>query len=264
MAHIITIANYKGGVAKTETSKALGMILAQKGYKVLMIDSDPQCNLTKQLHADENEGFMKILLTGNALDEGIIQHLEAVDFIASSSALNTLRQDDLKYGITTLRAALTAPEISDAYDFIVIDTPPAYSDSSLNSLNAADTVVAPATPDLDSINGTINLKLMILSLNKTHPNRRIKLGGILLTMLDKRRVNARNMIEIANKAAAQIRTKVYGATIQPAEIVKMCKFNQEILVSRYPNRPVTLDYMQFANELLADILPDPSGGDPDE
>ena len=206
MCKVIAIANQKGGVGKTTTAVNLGIGLARKGKKVLLIDADPQRSMTVSLgydHPDELEvtlatAMLKILNDGNdceiSVDEGILHHAEGVDLMPANLELSALevylvnaiaRESILKLYVNAVRAN---------YDYIIIDCMPSLGMMTINALTAADSVLIPVQTAYLPVNG---LQQLISTINKVKRqlNRKLKIEGIVMTMVDFRKVYARDIFE---------------------------------------------------------------------
>lgn len=160
---VITVGNFKGGVSKTTTAANLAMGLSLKGYKCLLIDFDPQANLTAMMgiqpefEVAEDETFLPLTTDDDAkLRHSIRQtYWPGVDIVCSSVALNEaefflpVRQassQDFRFW-SVLSDALDKEGIKQEYDYIIVDTPPAMSYLTLNAFWAADGLLVPLPPE---------------------------------------------------------------------------------------------------------------------
>lgn len=126
---IITITNQKGGVGKTTTAQCLGVGLAQRQKRVLLIDSDPQCNLSYTFNALKNRFNLYNVLKNECAIQDAIVHTEYVDILPGTKELNNAdneftREPYISIGLQTLLKN-QIEQIKDQYDYIIIDTPPA-------------------------------------------------------------------------------------------------------------------------------------------
>ena len=186
---VVSIANHKGGVAKSQTVIELSYYLASQGNKVLVIDTDPQANASDiLLRGAEPEGrrIAEILIANKGIESSDIQtrrfdNNASVDFICSG--IDAVR---LEARITaTIKEFVFADALAtvkDKYDFVVIDTPPSSELLSLSALIASDCVLVPVTPDKPSIDGVHSIIRMtdtICTTPRLNPNLWVK--GILVT-----------------------------------------------------------------------------------
>ena len=212
MSNTIAITNQKGGVGKTTTTLNLGVGLARKGQRVLLIDADPQGSLTVSMgicDPDELDVSLATVLQATVdgiplpTGAGIIHHAEGVDLLPANIDLsafevglfNTMSRDHV------LRSYIQA--LRHRYDTILIDCMP-----SLGML-AADSVIVPCQPNYLSTKG---LTLMMQSISKVRRiNRNLKMDGILLTMVDSRTNNAKTIIQSLRQSGSSLR--VFDAEI---------------------------------------------------
>lgn len=152
MSKVIIIANQKGGVAKTTTALNLGVGLAGKGKRVLLIDNDPQGSLTEALGYQEPDRLettlaqvMEWVLNEEDfdLDEGVLHHQEGIDLMPANIELSGVETSLV--GIMSSETVLKEyiEMIADRYDYIIVDCSPNLGQLTLNALVAADEVIVP-------------------------------------------------------------------------------------------------------------------------
>ena len=190
---VIAIANQKGGVGKTTTTFNLGVALAQEGKKVLLIDADPQGNLTTYMGWTEDEipvTLNEVLLNTLSdkktdFEKCIKHHNENLDLIPSDIQLSSIEMTlvgtmSREY---TLRHSIQS--IKDQYDYILIDTQPSLGMLPINALACADKVIIPVQPQYLAAKGMTQLLSTIIKIRQQiNPN--LKIDGIVLTIVDKR------------------------------------------------------------------------------
>lgn len=247
MGKIISVNNQKGGVAKSTTVQALGQGLSAKGYKVLLIDLDPQCNLSFSIGGDKSEETMYEVLSGDTEIKKAIITKGDLDLIPGNLLLSSA---DLEFTRTgkeyLLKESLTS--VKDNYNFIIIDTPPALGILSINSLTACDKLIIPISADIYSLQGIGQLSETIESVRK-YVNSAIKIEGILLTRHNPRTILSRQIKENAMEVADILNTKLFKSTIRESVAIKEAQAQQTNLFEYATNNAV-LDYKDFVEEIL--------------
>ena len=168
---IVTIANQKGGVCKTSTALSLASGLAARGYKILLVDTDPQGSLSFAAHTEPGPMITSVIAGKTSALEAIQKTPEGVYIIPSDETvtdfLKSKDQDLLKNALDPVRKY---------FHVIIIDTPPTLSGITQNAIKAADRIIIPATPSVMALQGIRQLYRQITKINKT-----VKISGILLT-----------------------------------------------------------------------------------
>lgn len=190
MSKIIAIANQKGGVGKTTTSINLSACLAEKGKKVLVIDSDPQGNTSSGLGIDKNDlqyTFYDLLLN-NATFQQVKVELEYFDKLhilpsnieLSGAEIELVGKENREYLLKNI-----LDFIIDEYDYILIDCPPSLNILTINALTAANTILVPLQCEYYALEGLSQL-LYTINLVKQKLNPYLAIEGIVFTMYDAR------------------------------------------------------------------------------
>ena len=193
---ILVFANQKGGVAKTTTTLNLGVAFSEMGYRILLVDLDPQGNLTMSqgLNPDSIERSMFDVLVHRVPLSDII-HKREVDVAVSSIDLAgaELALAAMMGRERALEKALV--EVRDKYDIILVDTPPSLGLLTINAFVAATGVIVPVQCEYLSLRGLVQLE-NTLAMVRENLNPRVAVEGIVATMFDGRTLHAREAIEI--------------------------------------------------------------------
>ncbi len=196
LAQVIVFANQKGGVAKTTTTLNLAVAFKERGFRVLVVDLDPQGNLTMSqgLNPDTIERSMYDVLVHRIPIEDIVVERE-VDLAVSSIDLAGAELA-LSSQIGRERALQKAlASVLDRYDYILIDTPPSLGLLTINAFTAADGVIVPVQCEYLSLRGLVQLE-NTLAMVRENLNPDVEIIGILATMFDRRTTHAREAVEI--------------------------------------------------------------------
>ena len=196
MQRVIVFANQKGGVAKTTTTLNLAVAFKEQGFRVLVIDLDPQGNLTMSqgMNPDSIERSMFDVLVHRLPISEIIHPAEidvavsSIDLAGAELALSSMigRERALEKSLL---------EVRDKYDFIMIDTPPSLGLLTINAFVAATGVIVPVQCEYLSLRGLVQLE-NTLAMVRENLNPDVKIEGILPTMFDRRTLHSREAVEI--------------------------------------------------------------------
>jgi chromosome partitioning protein len=247
MADIIAFANQKGGVAKTTTTLNLGVALSELGHRVLLIDLDPQGNLTMSqgMNPDAIERSMFDVLVHRVPISDVIHTVE-VDIAVSSIDLAgaELSLSSMIGRERALDKALV--EVRDRYDYILIDTPPSLGLLTINAFVAAHGVIVPVQCEYLSLRGLVQLE-NTLAMVRENLNPNVRVQGIVPTMYDGRTLHAREAIEILEEH--------FGDLVFDTRIRKTVRYAEAPVkgssVLRYdPTGPAAQAYRDLAKEVL--------------
>jgi chromosome partitioning protein len=247
MAKVIAFANQKGGVAKTTTTLNLGVALRELGHRVLLVDLDPQGNLTMSqgMNPDAIERSMFDVLVHRVPISDVIQRVEvdvavsSIDLAGAELALSALIGRE-----RALDKALV--EVRDQYDFVLLDTPPSLGLLTINAFVAADGVIVPVQCEYLSLRGLVQLE-NTLAMVRENLNPRVRVEGIVPTMYDGRTLHAREAIEILEEH--------FGDLVYETRIRKTVRYAEAPVkgssVLRYePSGPAAQAYRDLAKEVL--------------
>lgn len=251
---VISIANIKGGVGKSTVSATLAAGLCLKGYQVLMIDSDPQSNLTMSFlaeQADEIPSLYHVYSDGRAIDEVRISVREGLDLVAGDLGLCNADMLFVKVGrIKMLQKALR--NLKGDYDFVIIDCPPNLGVLSLNAFIASTHIIVPMHVDSFSLKGARILKQVLDDVSDELESQ-IPVAGVLISKYNSRTKVSKLLEKSVNDAAELLGTTVFQSRIRQAVAVNECQIARSSLFEYAPKATVTEDYRRFIDEFLERI-----------
>lgn len=241
--HIITIANSKGGVAKTTTAAAILQAGAAKGLKCLAIDTDPQTNLTFTLRGNTNAKGCFDLLEGEPARQTIQQTAQGVYLIAGSRNLATVQTT--KGSATRLQKALQP--IRSIFDLIVIDTPPTAGELLYNALQASTGLIVPLQANILGLQGLYLLADTVKQFARSNPA--LKITGFVLTQYDGRSTLARTMKATITAKAAELGIP-YLAEIRTGIAIQEAMSLQQSMFEYAPKAKPVKDYEALYNKIM--------------
>lgn len=249
MAIIITVSNQKGGVGKTTTSAALATGISSRGMRVLGIDLDPQGNLgfCLGLGSSDMPTVLDALKGKIPIEEAIVQ-TEYCDILSSDI---TLSSNGLEKGNSGRKEYLIhdmLEPVMDKYDYIVIDTPPALNLLTVNAYVVSDFLIIPMASDILSLVGLSQLKETIESVQE-NLNPELNVLGILLTRFNKRTLLSRDVLEMAQQLAKQMKTTVFNTKIRSGVAIAEAPAHGESIFDYNPRSSAVKDYQELIDEI---------------
>ena len=249
----IALSNQKGGVGKTTTSLCIAQELRNRGFNVLFIDTDAQCNSTKFYEAQTLEQATVLdIFCGDKLAVNCIQHTPKGDIIASdkllSDAENMVKVDERRF--THLKRSLKS--VDKHYDFAIIDTPPAIGVALKNVLAATDYVIIPVEESGWSLDGLMDFAEAIELARDNNEN--LKVMGIFTVKAKGRTRKSKRMGEFAANLAEKLGTKCFSTKIRESISCTEALTEYYVPLNEYaPNSTTMQDYKNFVDEVLEEI-----------
>jgi len=244
---VIVLANQKGGVAKTTTTLNLGVAFAEQGFKVLLIDLDPQGNLTMSqgLNPDTIQQSMFDVLVHRLPIEEVIETREtdiavsSIDLAGADMALSSQigRERALEKALAPIR---------DRYDYIFIDTPPSLGLLTINAFVAATGVIVPVQTEYLSLRGLVQLE-NTLGMVRENLNPRVEIIGIVPTMYDRRITHSREADEILRENFGDL---VYSTRIRKTVRFAEAPVKGTSVLAYEPKGEAAGMYRDLAKEVL--------------
>jgi chromosome partitioning protein len=246
-ARVIAFANQKGGVAKTTTTLNLAVAFKEQGLKVLVVDLDPQGNLTMSqgMNPDEIERSMFDVLV-HRLPITEILHPGEIDVAVSSIDLAgaELALSSMIGRERALEKALVA--VKDAYDYILIDTPPSLGLLTINAFVAANGVIVPVQCEYLSLRGLVQLQ-NTLEMIRENLNPGVAIQGILPTMFDRRTLHSREAVEILEENFGEL---VFNTRIRKTVRFAEAPVKGQSVLAYDPTSEAANLYRDLAREVL--------------
>ena len=197
-SYILSFAMQKGGVGKTTTTLAVGVELGQLGARVLLVDIDPQSNLTQALGYDPTQlqqSIHNVLLNPtHSLDAATLHTEHGVDLVPATLVLAGAELTLASVFGRELRLRTALLEVRHQYDYILIDSPPSLGIFTVNALTAADAVIVPLQAHVFALQALPQLEETIAIVRQLNPS--LAIGGIVVTMID-RRTSVNQVVEDA-------------------------------------------------------------------
>lgn len=250
MGKIIAITNQKGGVGKTTTSVNLSALIADSGYKTLIVDLDPQGNTTSGLGMTVNDdNSVYALLMGQSSFKKCRQDtkIKKLSILGSDISLAGAEVELVEMEGREFYLKKILDAVRDQYDFIFIDCPPSLSLLTLNALTAADSVLIPIQCEYYALEGVTSLRNTVKRVQKTL-NPHLETEGILLTMLDGRT----NLgLQVVDQVKKHFKQSVFATTIPRNVRLGEAPSHGEPIHVYDPKSSGAMAYRMLANELLA-------------
>ncbi len=245
MGKIIACSNHKGGVGKTTSVVNIGAGMALLNKKVLLIDMDPQANLTQSFGIVEPEANIYEALKGNDILRPISIN-KKLDIVASTLDLSGVEMElSSEAGREYIFTELVEP-LRDKYDYILLDCPPSLGLLTINAFTAADELFIPLQPHYLAIKGLTKI-IEVKDKVKKRLNRNLEITGVFVTQYDRRKVLHRDVLETIN---TYFKEKVFRAKIRENISLAEAPSAGSDIFSYNPKSYGAEDYMLLCKEIL--------------
>jgi chromosome partitioning protein len=220
---IVAIANQKGGVGKTTTAVNLGVALAEKRLRVLLIDLDPQANATSALGMQEVEGesIYESLLGGVSIADKILPtrldnlFLIPADLDLAGAEIEIARMPE---HLTRLSKTLSTFRSDETFDLVLLDCPPSLGILMTNALAAADEILTPIQCEFFALEGLVKIVRVVEQVRDSGANDQVEIGGIVMTMFDSRtNLSGQVVDEVRKHFGPRVYSTVIPRTVRLSE-----------------------------------------------
>ena len=250
---IVAVANQKGGVGKTTTAQALAAGLAERKYRVLGIDLDPQGNFSTACGAEN----YNVLTAYEVMKRGVdireaIQHMKGGYDVVPANIMLAGAEQELSQTGKEHRLKEAVSVVAGEYDFIVIDTPPSLGVLTVNAFTCATDILIPTTAGIFATAGISQLNETVSSVQK-YCNPGVKIRGILFTRFNPRANISRQIKELTEQLSEYISAPIYQTYIRAGVVVEEAQANKADIFNYAGKSTVAEDYRTFIEEFLKGV-----------
>lgn len=252
---ILSDLNNKGGVAKTSSAANLGSYMSYLDHKVLLVDTDPQANLTQHFNfynvdyslADAYRDFE----ANGDTKLPLLQITENLFIVPSSRDLNRVEREMTAYNNNQERLALLLEPLKEHFDICIIDCPPSLGLLTDNAVVASDSVIIPIEAAQFSLNGVEGIVEYLDRLKRTKRGLNFEIAGVFMTRFD---IREGISFAVQNEIKKYFKDLMFETVIRVNTDIKKAQANGENIFVYAKNSNSALDYAQLGNELLARLF----------
>lgn len=248
MGIVVSLLNHKGGVGKTTSAINIGAGLVELGKKILLIDLDPQANLTISLGIPRQKYTIYEALRG----EGELvpyTHKPNLDIITSSLDLSGAEMELINEAGREYILRELIGQVEADYDFVIIDCPPSLGLLTLNALTSSRFVLIPLQTEFLAVQGLAKIKQVIDKV-RMRLNKQVEMAGVIATMYDSRRVLNRDVVDIIHKYFGD---KVFGTYIRDNIALAEAPAQRKDIFDYNPKSTGAQDYLDLCREFLSRV-----------
>jgi chromosome partitioning protein len=243
---VIAVINRKGGTGKTTSTLNIGAALVLKGKKVLLIDLDPQANLSYSFGISTEGCILGETLLERKVEQADIFRVNGIDVIPSTCELVDYEYEFIKQDYPFTLFKETIASIKDAYDFVLIDCPPSASYLTVNALIGSDAVLIPMQMDVFGLQALKQILVSIAEIKKEY-NSSLFVLGVLAVLVDARRQLTKEVLtEVKNNYGVNVFTNYIRQNVKAAEAPS---FGQSV-IEYAPESTAAKDYINLTNEII--------------
>ena len=245
MGIIISLLNHKGGVGKTTSAVNIGAGLVELGKKVLLVDLDPQANLSLSLGAPRVKETIYEALRGET-ELVPITVKPNLDIVISTLDLSGAEMELInEAGREFLLRELFEPVVEE-YDYIIIDCPPSLGLLTLNALTSSHSVIIPLQTEFLAIQGLAKI-IQVIDKVRFRLNKKLSIGGVIATMYDSRKVLNRDVVETIDRHFGD---KVFNTKIRNNVALAEAPAQRKDIFTYSPGSPGAKDYLALSKEII--------------
>ncbi len=248
MGFIVSLLNHKGGVGKTTSAINIGAGLVELGKKVLLVDLDPQANLTISLGIPRQRYTIYEALRGEG-ELMPVSYKPNLDVITSSLDLSGAEMELINEAGREFILRELLAQIEADYDYILIDCPPSLGLLTLNALTSSRYVLIPLQTEFLAVQGLAKIKQVIDKV-RMRLNTQLEMVGVIATMYDSRRVLNRDVVDIIHKYFGD---KVFSTYVRDNIALAEAPAQRKDIFAYSPKSTGAHDYLELAREFLSRV-----------